>query len=334
MPAIRSTKTIVPPQGSPRGSVANSSESAAKSLKPRAPRNPAGIHLTSAGRRSSNRAAPYDKRGLNFCFLYATFRQRFGCQFAGQRRDFSLEPRPAPQPGVVSPGGMRQRKQVRAQMDLGGAETDDFLKRGAHRQRAAKARAMIVLRRSADRENRFEPGGQAEQLVMPGRTAFASRRQIGAFGVAARVAKTHGRDRDARRIVELLTGKAYPAAQAVAGGIVERRSGGVDPRSRRLASDQQASAGRNLQNRPWFVRQRGAERPFDAKAAGADARDQRVEVLGCGQGQAEALGRAATAARQRAKCGRSSGKTIRAGRAKSAATIAVISAMEKASPAR
>ncbi len=169
---------------------------------------------------------------------------------------------------------------------------------------------------------------------MPRRTAFTSWRQIGAFGVAARVAKPHRYNRDARRIIELLTGQAYPAAQTVARRVIERRASGVDARSRRLASDQQAGAGRNLQNRPWFVRQRGAEGPFDANAAGANAPNQRVEVLGCGQGQAEALGRAATAARQRAKCARSSGNAIRAGRAKSAATIAVISAMENASPAR
>jgi hypothetical protein len=229
---------------------------------------------------------------------------------------------------------MRQDKQPRPQMNLSGANPDDFLKRGARGPGAPEPRAMIFLRRSADREDGLDLQIPTEKFVMPVRPAFSARRQIGSLAVSAGVAEAHGHDRDPRRIIELFAGDAHPTAQPVARRVVERNPGRVNTSSWSLASDQQTSAGRNLQHGPRLMRQRPAEWLFDANAAGPDSRDQTIEVLDRGQGQAEALGRMETSPRQRAKCARSSGKTIRANRAKSAATIAVISAMENESPAR
>ena len=127
-------------------------------------------------------AVRHDQRNQRrrLSFVRFTARKRFGRKFADKRRDFPLEPWPSFKPAIIAPRGMRQRKQARSQMNLGGENADDFLERGACRQGASETRAVIVLRaRGRPRiwSRSAKLGGTARRASSSGiRDAAANRR--------------------------------------------------------------------------------------------------------------------------------------------------------------
>src|SRR4029079_2798957 len=84
---------------------------------------------------------------------------------------------------------------------------------------------MKALCVRADREHEFDLRQCCEKFPVPERRACTPRRKIGAFLVLARETESHGDDGDAGFVIEFLRPDCHPIAQAVAGGIGERRTG-------------------------------------------------------------------------------------------------------------
>ena len=112
----------------------------------------------------------------------------------------------------------------------------------------------------------------------------------------------------------------------------------MHPCARRLTKDSDARRGTDAQYGSRLMRQRQTARLIAANPAGADFRNKRVQhALVCARANrrhAFALGRAETSAYQRAMFMQQSGTESFDGFMKSMATSNVMSAMEKASPAR
>ena len=113
---------------------------------------------------------------------------------------------------------------------------------------------MVAVGVSADRQNDVDLRHEREQAVVPSRCAFAARRQVSARSVVAGKAEAHRRNANAARIVEGLPVHLQPGPQAVAGRVVERQAGLVDPKAGRLAGDQKARRRRHPQDRARIVR--------------------------------------------------------------------------------
>ena len=121
---------------------------------------------------------------------------------------------------------------------------DDFSQARSFWNRTAEPSQMIGLRVGANRQNALDPGHCDENLVVPLHPAFAARRQVAAGGVVAGEAEAHGEHGDGAAIVEGDGVEAHPVAQAIAGGVGEGQTGGVDAGSRRLPGDEDARLGR------------------------------------------------------------------------------------------
>ena len=122
----------------------------------------------------------------------------------------------------------------------------------------------------------------ANRRCVPGRRAFAPRRQVAAGGIVARKAEAHRHDGDAALVVEFLAASAAASPQPVAGGIGEGRAGGVHAHARRLAEDADARGRARPQHGARLVRQRCSVGRVAADAAGARSRaTSRAQSLIC-----------------------------------------------------
>src|SRR4029434_1022234 len=84
--------------------------------------------------------------------------------------------------------------------------------------------------------------------------AFSTRRQITA-AASTGIAISHGDDRDARFVVEVILAHAHPQTQALAAWIIPRNACFVHARTGRLADDEDAGGCSRAQYRPWTQRQ-------------------------------------------------------------------------------
>ena len=84
---------------------------------------------------------------------------------------------------------------------------------------------MKMLSVRADREHEFDLRQCCEKFPVPERRAFTPWRKIGTVLVLARETESHGHNGDAGLVIEFLRRDSHPIAQAVAGGIGERRTG-------------------------------------------------------------------------------------------------------------
>ena len=107
-----------------------------------------------------------------------------------------------------------------------------------------------------------------------------------ALGILAGKTETHRHDGEFPGVVEFIAGDTKPVAQTVSRGIRERDARQMHFGSGRLAGNENAGAGRWPQHRPRFMRQRPANRMFDADPASADCRRQAFQI----NAQAAALG--------------------------------------------
>ncbi len=164
-------------------------------------------------------------------------------------------------------------------------------------------------------------------------SAFDAGRQIAARRVISRKAETHRHDRYARDVIKDVAIDSHPAAQPLAGRIVEGNPRLIDEISGRLARDEQSRVRRNPEHGSGRVRQgrrrsrRSAGRPGFRRRARRAVLSPRVSF------RPPRWAAADTSARQRARCARSSGTSTRASGVNAIATKAVMSAMVNASPA-
>jgi hypothetical protein len=108
--------------------------------------------------------------------------------------------------------------------------------------------------------------------------AFATWRQVAAFGVKARETEAHGHDGDDLRIVANVLADAEPATQADARRVGIGTARGMDSHSRRLPGYANARGGRDLKDGSWLMREAGAiSGRVAADAACADVFDERRE---------------------------------------------------------
>jgi len=85
---------------------------------------------------------------------------------------------------------------------------------------------------------------------VPSRCTFRPRRQITPFEIAAGVAEAHWHNRHSVLIVKCVAVDCQPVAQALTAAVIERQTGFVHPRSRRLADDYEPGRWSTSQNWP------------------------------------------------------------------------------------
>src|SRR5438270_12738248 len=120
---------------------------------------------------------------------------------------------------------MRQGEDARTRAFEFAPAAYDLVDASALRQRAAEPCKMVILRIAADRENRLDAWKMRKQWIVPRRTAFPPRRQVGFELIVAGKAQAHRHDRDLRLVVKHGAIDAQPLPQPVARGIVERQTG-------------------------------------------------------------------------------------------------------------
>lgn len=106
-----------------------------------------------------------------------------------------------------------------------------------------------------DQQGQFDLGQLRQQILAPKLGATLGRRIVAALGIGPRKAEGHGRHADAPVAVEGLAVHPEPAAQNIAGAVVERQAALVHPPAGRLAADQQTRLREHPHHRPGLVRQ-------------------------------------------------------------------------------
>ena len=125
---------------------------------------------------------------------------------AQARQQLPLEPGIGLDPGVVAPGGMRQRQRARR---AGASSATSRQRPTASVMLPLPAVAqMPALRIAADQQDQLQLRHGREQARVPGGRAFAPRRQVAAGRIMAGKAEAHGHDGDAPLVVELLAADA------------------------------------------------------------------------------------------------------------------------------
>ncbi len=165
------------------------------------------------------------------------------------RHDVLLEPGISSKPGVVAPGGVRHGKRMRKIP----APVEGSLGEGS----SGALSQMPALGPGAGKDEEFDLRHCGEDPLPPERSADGRGREIGAAGVLSGKAERHGRERDARPVMERFPADAHPAPQPIARRVVERNAALVHSNSRRLAANADSRRGRQPQNRARSVRRGG-----------------------------------------------------------------------------